>query len=183
MLTQRCSYLIGYGPRWLLNLSWTYQTDYQSLNHYCQQLPSHLISSLHSCTIWDISDMTTSRIMPEGLTSASTMLMDTTKNPSIPLIKICEGAITKVTSNGLTGPNWVMWCVQMMSLLALCEVESYVLGEILLVMCKGLSTLQGSGVGVRRVRVRVRILWPSTNPWPFWRVRGFSGVFQGFLFL
>jgi len=46
-----------------------------------------------------------------------------------------------------------------------------------LVMCKGLPTLQGSGVGVRRVRVRVRILWPSTNPWPFWR------VFQGFLFL
>ena len=39
------------------------------------------------------------------------------------------------------------------------------------VMCKGLSTLQGSGVRVRRVRVRVRTSWLSTNPW---------GVFQGF---
>ena len=49
-------------------------------------------------------------------------------------------------------------------------------------MCKGLSTLQGSGVRVRRVRVRVRTLWPSTNPWPLTGVRGFSGVFQGFHF-
>ena len=50
------------------------------------------------------------------------------------------------------------------------------------VMCKGLSTLQGSGVRVRRVRVRVRIFWPSTNPWLLSRVRGFPGVFQGFHF-
>ena len=69
--------------------------------------------------------------MPESSTSASTMSADTTENPSIPLIKTCEGAITKVTGDGLTGPNWVTWRVRMMSLLALCEVESYVLREIL----------------------------------------------------
>ena len=51
-----------------------------------------------------------------------------------------------------------------------------------LVMCKGLSTLQGSGVRVRRIRVRVRTLWPSTNPWLLSRVRGFPRVFQGFHF-
>ena len=49
-------------------------------------------------------------------------------------------------------------------------------------MCKGLSTHQGSGVRVRRVRVRVRTFWPSTNPWPLSRVRGFPGVSQGFYF-
>ena len=49
-------------------------------------------------------------------------------------------------------------------------------------MCKGLSTLQGPGVRVRRVRVRVRTFWPSTNPWPLSRVRGFPGVSQGFYF-
>jgi len=58
------------------------------------------------------------------------MSMELTNNPTIPLIKTREGAITKVTSNGLIGPNWVMWHVQMMSLLMLCEVEPYVLGEI-----------------------------------------------------
>ena len=42
--------------------------------------------------------------------------------------------------------------------------------------------LQGSGVRVRRVRVRVRTFWPSTNPWPLSRVRGFPGVSQGFYF-
>ena len=51
-------------------------------------------------------------------------------NPSIPVIKTREGAITKVTGDGLTGPNWVTWQVRMMSLLALCEVEPYVRGEI-----------------------------------------------------
>lgn len=50
--------------------------------------------------------------------------------PSIPLIKIRKGAITKVTGDGLTGPNWITWQVRMMSLLALCEVEPYVRGEI-----------------------------------------------------
>ena len=50
--------------------------------------------------------------------------------PSIPVIKTREGAITKVTGDGLTGPNWVTWQVRMMSLLALCEVEPYVRGEI-----------------------------------------------------
>src|SRR5271155_5085036 len=49
---------------------------------------------------------------------------------SIPLIKTREGAITKVTGDGLTGPNRVTWQVRMMSLLALCEVEPYVRGEI-----------------------------------------------------
>ena len=50
--------------------------------------------------------------------------------PSILVIKMHEGAITKVTGDGLTGPNWVTWQVWMMSLLALCEVEPYVHGEI-----------------------------------------------------
>jgi hypothetical protein len=49
---------------------------------------------------------------------------------SILLIKTRDGAITKVTGDGLTGPNWVTWQVRMMSLLALCEVEPYVRGEI-----------------------------------------------------
>jgi hypothetical protein len=52
------------------------------------------------------------------------------KTPSISLIKTHEGTITKVTGDGLTGPNWVTWRMQMMSLLALCEVEPYILGEI-----------------------------------------------------
>ena len=53
------------------------------------------------------------------------------ENPTIPLIKTHEGAITKLTGDGLTGPNWVTWCVCMWSLLALCEVEAYIHGEIL----------------------------------------------------
>ena len=44
-------------------------------------------------------------------------------------------------------------------------------------MCKSLLTLQESRVEVSRVRVRVRILWPSTNPDLSKRVRGFSEVF------
>jgi hypothetical protein len=52
------------------------------------------------------------------------------ENTTIPLIKTREGAITKLTGDGLTGPNWVTWRVRMMSLLALCEIESYVRGEI-----------------------------------------------------
>ena len=50
--------------------------------------------------------------------------------PSIPVIKTRDGAITKLTGDGLTGPNWVTWQVRMMSLLALCEAEPYVRGEI-----------------------------------------------------
>ncbi|KAF8231626.1 hypothetical protein L208DRAFT_1423496 [Tricholoma matsutake] len=42
-----------------------------------------------------------------------------TNIPSISLIKTCEGAITKVTGDGLTGPNWITW-----------QVEPYVCGEI-----------------------------------------------------
>ena len=53
-----------------------------------------------------------------------------TDGPSILLINTHEGAITKVTGDRLTGPNWVTWRVHMMSLLALCKVESYVCGEI-----------------------------------------------------
>ena len=53
------------------------------------------------------------------------------ENPTIPLIKTHKGAITKLTGDGLTGLNWVTWCVCMMSLLALCKIESYVHGEIL----------------------------------------------------
>src|SRR6202522_3433372 len=53
------------------------------------------------------------------------------ENPTISLIKTREGAITKLTGDGLTGLNWVTWPIRMMSLLALCEVEPYVHGEIL----------------------------------------------------
>ena len=49
---------------------------------------------------------------------------------SILVIKTHESAITKVTGDGLTGPNWVSWQVRMKSLLALCEVEPYVCSEI-----------------------------------------------------
>ena len=52
------------------------------------------------------------------------------KNLTIPLLKTHEGAITKLTGDRLTGLNWVTWRVQMMLLLALCEVESYIHGEI-----------------------------------------------------
>ena len=64
--------------------------------------------------------------MPGTSTTPTTPL----DNPSIPLIKTREGAITKVTGDGLTGPNWVTWQVRMLSLLALCEVEPYVRGDI-----------------------------------------------------
>jgi hypothetical protein len=70
--------------------------------------------------------------------STSTPTLSTTDTPvvpaaepSIPVIRTREGAITKVTGDGLTGPNWVTWQVRMMSLLALCEVEPYVRGEVL----------------------------------------------------
>ena len=63
-------------------------------------------------------------------TENSTLSTEPIEQPTIPLIKTQEGAITKVTSDGLTGPNWVMWCIWMMSLLMLCEVEPYILGEI-----------------------------------------------------
>src|ERR1700733_3112965 len=53
-----------------------------------------------------------------------------TREPGIQLVKTRKGAITKVSGEGLTGPNWVTWCVHMWSLLALCKVESYVHGEI-----------------------------------------------------
>ena len=49
---------------------------------------------------------------------------------SIPLIKTRKATITKVMGYWLTGPNWVTWQVWIMSLLALCEVEPYVWGEI-----------------------------------------------------
>ena len=45
--------------------------------------------------------------------------------PSILAIKTHKGAITKVSGDGLTGQNWVLWQVQMKSLLALCEIEPY----------------------------------------------------------
>ena len=57
-----------------------------------------------------------------------------------------------------------------------CLVQAFipVVVEKKLVMCKGWANPQGS-----RVRVRVRILWPSTNPYP---CEG-SGGFQRLLFL
>ena len=69
--------------------------------------------------------MSTSGITPSTLDSP---VVSTAA--SVPLLKTREGAITKVTGDGLTGPNWVTWQVRMMSLLALCEVEPYVRGEI-----------------------------------------------------
>ena len=66
-----------------------------------------------------------------GTASTPPVTSATTENaPSIGVIKTREGAITKVTGDGLTGPNWVTWQVRMMSLLALCEVEPYMRGEI-----------------------------------------------------
>src|ERR1700678_1646267 len=65
-----------------------------------------------------------------GTASTPPVTSATTENaPSIGVIKTREGAITKVTGDGLTGPNWVTWQVRMMSLLALCEVERYMRGE------------------------------------------------------
>jgi hypothetical protein len=64
-----------------------------------------------------------------GPSSRIVEIEDNANNTSIELIKTREGAITRVT-DGLTGPNWVTWRVRMMSLLALCEVERYVRGEI-----------------------------------------------------
>ena len=63
-------------------------------------------------------------------TGTSTLPETASTKPSIPLIKTRDGAITKVSGEGLTGANWRAWNVRMMSLLALCEVESYVRGEI-----------------------------------------------------
>ena len=67
--------------------------------------------------------MSTSNITP---TTEGTQ----TTNVSIPLIKTHEGAITKLMGDGLKGLNWVTWQVRVMSLLALCEVEPYIRGEI-----------------------------------------------------
>jgi hypothetical protein len=66
----------------------------------------------------------------ESLNTTPVTPVSANTSPSISLIKTREGAITKVTGDGLTGPNWVTWQVRMMSLLALCEVEPYVRGEI-----------------------------------------------------
>ena len=63
-------------------------------------------------------------------TSTSTLPETPTTEPFVSLIKTHEGAITKVSGEGLTGTNWRAWNVRMMSLLALCEVEPYVCGEI-----------------------------------------------------
>src|ERR1700678_4787208 len=65
-----------------------------------------------------------------GGTLTTSVVPITIPSESIPLIRTHEGAITKVTGNGLKGPNWVTWQVRMMSLLALCEVEPYVCSEI-----------------------------------------------------
>jgi hypothetical protein len=62
--------------------------------------------------------------------SSSAVSIEPPSDPTIPLVKTREGAITKVTGDGLTGPNWVTWRVRMISLLTLCEVEQYVRGEI-----------------------------------------------------
>ena len=63
-------------------------------------------------------------------TGTSTLPETPATEPSVSLIKTREGAITKVSGEGLTGANWRAWNVRMMSLLALCEVEPYVRGEI-----------------------------------------------------
>ena len=69
--------------------------------------------------------------MATSSSGTPTESMAPSEHPTILLIKTCEGAITKLTGDGLTGPNWVTWRVRMMSLLTLCEVEQYVYGEIL----------------------------------------------------
>ena len=56
--------------------------------------------------------------------------VESLNDPSISLVKTRDGAITKVTVEGLTGPNWVSWRLRMISLLKLCGVERYVRGEI-----------------------------------------------------
>ena len=63
-------------------------------------------------------------------TPTPSVSVPTVSTPSVSLIKTREGAITKVMGDELKGPNWVTWHVQMMSLLALCEVEPYVRGEV-----------------------------------------------------
>lgn len=71
--------------------------------------------------------------MTSTSTTLNTPTNNTTSQPhesSIQLIKTREGAITKVSGDGLTGPNWVTWRIRMWFLLALCEVESYVRSEI-----------------------------------------------------
>jgi len=47
------------------------------------------------------------------------------------------------------------------------------------VMCKGLQTLRGTRVRVRRVGVEVRIFWPSKNPNPWQGLGVFVRVSQG----
>ena len=68
--------------------------------------------------------------MATSSSGTPTVSTASSEHPTIPLIKTREGAITKLTGDGLTGPNWVTWRVRMMSLLALCEIESYVRGDI-----------------------------------------------------
>ena len=68
--------------------------------------------------------------MASSSTDTPSVSTVTTDNTSISLIKTREGSITKVTGDGLTGPNWATWRVRMMSLFALCEVEPYVCGDI-----------------------------------------------------
>ena len=65
-----------------------------------------------------------------GSSTIPTESVTSTSAPSISLIITHDGAITKLMGEGLTGPNWVTWQVRMMSLLALCEVEPYIRGEI-----------------------------------------------------
>src|SRR6266702_7934143 len=69
--------------------------------------------------------------MATSSSGTPTVSVAPSEHPTIPLIKTHEGAITKLTGDGLTGPNWVTWHIRMMSLLALCEVEQYIHGEIL----------------------------------------------------
>ena len=68
------------------------------------------------------------------MASSSTILntsVISADNPSISLIKVCKATITKVTmGDRLMGPNWLTWQVQMMSLLALWEVEPYIYDKV-----------------------------------------------------
>jgi len=68
--------------------------------------------------------------MAESSTVTPTIFTVSTNNPSILLVRTHKGAITKVTGDGLTGLNWVTWHICVWSLLALCEVKSYVHREI-----------------------------------------------------
>jgi len=74
--------------------------------------------------------------------------------PGVSLLSPCVMTLTCVCVSCLVHP-----CSPVLHICTWIEPSSIVMG-------KGLGTLQGSWVGVRRVTVRVKISGPSTNPYP-----------------